>query len=111
LDASGANSNAKPVRILVYDLGGGTFDVTIVEIQGNSFKALATDGDVSLGGKDFDEAIVDMAATKFYETHGEDPRKNLACFMEMWNAAEAAKKTLSERAKASLYVNCRGQRI
>ena len=48
--------------MLVYDLGGGTFDVTIVEIKGKSFKAIATDGDVSLGGKDWDEKLVDIAA-------------------------------------------------
>jgi molecular chaperone DnaK len=111
LDPQGKAKADKPINVLVYDLGGGTFDVTIVEIFGTSFKALATDGDVCLGGKDFDEAIVNLAAEKFYEAHQEDPRKNLSCFMEMWNAAEAAKKTLSERTKTSLYVNCHGKRI
>jgi molecular chaperone DnaK len=111
LDPAGKAREDKPMNVLVYDLGGGTFDVTIVEIRGNSFKALATDGDVTLGGKDFDEAIVNMAAEKFYEKYAEDPRTNLSCFMEMWNNAEIAKKTLSERAKTSLYVNSHGKRL
>ncbi len=111
LDPTGKSKADKPTNLLVYDLGGGTFDVTIVEIHGNSFKALATDGDVTLGGKDFDEAIVNMAAERFYEKHYEDPRKNISCFMEMWGAAEVAKKTLSERAKATLYVNLQGKRL
>src|SRR5205807_806765 len=64
---------SKPIRVLVYDLGGGTFDVTILEIQGSSFKALATDGDMSLGGKDWDEALVEIAAAAFTKEHGSNP--------------------------------------
>ena len=52
-------------RLLVYDLGGGTFDVTILEIDGTTFRTLATDGDVRLGGKDFDERLVNYVAEQF----------------------------------------------
>ncbi|MEI7687833.1 MAG: Hsp70 family protein, partial [Planctomycetota bacterium] len=111
LDTHGKVLGDKPMTVLVYDLGGGTFDVTIVQIHGNSFKALATDGDVSLGGKDFDEMIVLHAAQKFDEKFGEDPRKNFPCFMDMWNSAELAKKTLTERAKASIVVTLNEKRL
>jgi molecular chaperone DnaK len=101
----------RPLRVLVFDLGGGTFDVTIVEIQGNSFKALATDGDVSLGGKDWDEQVINIAAEEFRHHHREDPRTNPASLQELWIAVELAKKTLTERPRASLYVNHLGTRL
>jgi molecular chaperone DnaK len=100
----------KPLRVLVYDLGGGTFDVTIVEIEGNSFRAIATDGDVTLGGKDWDEKIVVLAAEAFAAQHGHDPRANPLSLQELWLAAEQAKKTLSERPKAVVFVNHAGTR-
>jgi molecular chaperone DnaK len=110
LDRAGRKAADKPLRVLVYDLGGGTFDVTIVEIQGTSFKALATDGDVALGGKDWDEKLVDIAAEAFIKEHREDPRTNPASAQDLGFAAEVAKKTLSERPKATLYVNHLGTR-
>ncbi|HVX15093.1 MAG TPA: Hsp70 family protein [Pirellulales bacterium] len=111
LDRSGQISGDRPVRVLVYDLGGGTFDVTVVEMQGQSFKALATDGDVRLGGKDWDEKLVELAATKLTPELGEDPRSCPETLQDMWPAAEMAKKTLSERAKATMFVNHRGRRL
>lgn len=101
----------RPLRVLVYDLGGGTFDVTIVEIHGTSFKALATDGDVFLGGKDWDEKLVDMAAERFKKQCGSDPRLDPNALQELWIGAEAAKRTLTERGKASMYVNAAGKRF
>ena len=56
---------SQPERIVVYDLGGGTFDVTILEIDGQKFRTLATDGDVQLGGRDFDERLINLLAEKF----------------------------------------------
>ncbi|MCI0379844.1 MAG: Hsp70 family protein [Gemmataceae bacterium] len=111
LDPTGKSVSNKPLRVLVYDLGGGTFDVTIVEIQGTSFKAIATDGDVALGGKDWDEIIVNYAAEQFIHEHREDPRTNPASLQELWMNAETAKKTLSERPKATMYVNHLGTRM
>ena len=111
LDVTGKAKSDAPIKILVYDLGGGTFDVTIVEIQGSSFKALATDGDVALGGKDFDDALVNLACDRFITQHREDPRGNPTSLMELQFAAEVAKKTLTERPKASIYVNHLGTRM
>ncbi len=110
LDPRGKATSDKPLRVLVYDLGGGTFDVTIVEIQGSAFKAIATDGDVSLGGKDWDQKLIDIAAQAFTAQHGQDPRDNPVSLQELWLSAEQAKRTLTERTKAVLYVNHAGTR-
>jgi molecular chaperone DnaK len=82
-----------------------------VEIQGRSFRALATDGDVALGGKDWDEKLLNLAATRFIDKHREDPRNNPSSLQDLWQAAETAKKTLSERPKAAIYVNHLGTRL
>ena len=111
LDKYGRSSEEKPLRVLVFDLGGGTFDVTIVEIQGTSFKAIATDGDVYLGGKDWDEKIIEMAADRFKKQYREDPCDNPATLQDLWNNAEITKKTLTERNKATLYVSHVGARM
>lgn len=110
LDRSGLVKAGQTVRVLVYDLGGGTFDVTVVEMSGQSFKAIATDGDVRLGGKDWDEKLIEMAAERLQRQLGEDPRKDPETLQELWLAAELAKKTLSERTKATMYVNHQGKR-
>ena len=102
--------DARPLKAMVYDLGGGTFDVTIVEIAGDTFRAVATDGDVLLGGKDWDEALVDIVAEKLRREHGQDPRDDPSSLADLRAAAETAKRTLSERARATLYVNLPGGR-
>lgn len=111
LDHSCQLAGDRPLRVLVYDLGGGTFDVTIVDIQGKKFKALATDGDVCLGGKDWDEKLIDIAAEAFRRQFREDPRENPVSLQELWLAAESAKRTLTERHKAAIYVNHLGSRL
>ncbi len=111
LSAAGPGSALVPLRVLVYDLGGGTFDVTIVEIQGNTFKAIATDGDVHLGGKDWDEQLIHIAAERFVSQYRQDPRQNPNSLQELWLAAEVAKKTLSERPRANVFVNHLGVRL
>ena len=98
---------ARPLTAMVYDLGGGTFDVTIVRIEGDDFRAIATDGDVLLGGKDWDEALADILAEKVKAQSGEDPRDDPAAHQDLRLAAEGAKKTLSERTRATVYVNTR----
>jgi len=111
LDRSGRVKGDKPLRALVYDLGGGTFDVTVVEMRDQSFKALATDGDVRLGGKDWDEKLVEIAAERLQKELGEDPRQCPETLEDMWLAAESAKRTLSERLKATMFVNHAGRRL
>jgi molecular chaperone DnaK len=111
LDRPGQPQSDQALRVLVFDLGGGTFDVTILEIRGGSFKALATDGDVRLGGKDWDEKLVTIAAEAFRKQHGRDPRDDPAALQELSVAVEVAKKTLTERPKAALFVSHKGTRM
>lgn len=105
---SGGSSDR--LRVFVYDLGGGTFDVTILEITGTDFKAVATDGDVRLGGRDWDEKLVELACADFQRRYGVDPRRDPGTEQELWIAAEIAKKTLTERGRASIYISHAGQR-
>ncbi len=106
-DASVAG-DAAPLRILVYDLGGGTFDVTVLEIDRANFVALATDGDVSLGGNDWDDRLVDFVAEKFIEKHGKDPRLDANVLGRLWRECEDAKRTLSAREKTAIACDYRG---
>jgi molecular chaperone DnaK len=110
-DREGQWNDERPFRALVYDLGGGTFDITVVELKRGSFRALATDGDVFLGGKDWDAQLVEIAARRFQKELGADPRTDPASLQELTLAAESAKRTLSERPRAMLVVNHRGQRL
>ena len=102
LDLARPDAPASRMRVLVYDLGGGTFDVTILQIEGNRFEALATDGDVRLGGKDFDERLVNHLAEKFVAAHGVDPRSDLQDAAQLWIDAQEAKHALSERSKTTV---------
>jgi len=98
-------------RVLVYDLGGGTFDVSILEVQGRSFRTLATDGDVQLGGKDFDERLVGHLASRFLEAHGVDPRGDARDAAQLWLDAQDAKHALSERTKTTVVMFHAGVRM
>ena len=100
---------SKSQKILVYDLGGGTFDVTIMEIKGNNFSALATDGDVLLGGRDWDQRIVDFVAEQFVTEHHLDPREDSCALGRLWRECEDAKRTLSVRGKAAVACDYQGK--
>jgi len=93
---------------LVYDLGGGTFDVTVIEKKGDEFITLATDGDVELGGKDWDDRLVDHLAERFRQEFGADPREDPQAAAYLWVSAEEAKKTLSRREKTNVPVSYKG---
>ncbi len=81
--------------VLVYDLGGGTFDATLVRLARRHFQTLAIEGDVRLGGKDWDDRIVTYVAEQFREKYGEDPRSDPQSLVLLQAAAERAKRTLS----------------
>lgn len=98
-------------KILVYDLGGGTFDVTVMEIGGIDYIALATDGDVMLGGKDWDQRLVDYVAEEFIRKCGIDPREDPNATGRLWRDCEDAKRTLSARTKASIGFDYKGQAV
>jgi len=82
-------------RVAVYDLGGGTFDISVLEIGKDIFEVLATCGDTFLGGDDFDDRILDLLADDFVARHGSNPRNDPYAFEKLKLAAETAKKELS----------------
>ncbi|MBX3269921.1 MAG: molecular chaperone DnaK [Sandaracinaceae bacterium] len=87
---------SKGGKIAVYDLGGGTFDISILEIQDGVFKVLATNGDTHLGGEDFDAALVDLLAERFLkENPGVDLRVDKVALQRLKEQAERAKHELS----------------
>jgi molecular chaperone DnaK len=88
--------------VLVYDLGGGTFDVTLVKLAQHHFQALAIEGDVRLGGKDWDDRIIDYVATQFHKQTGADPRTDPLALANLAAAAERAKRTLSKLPQATI---------
>jgi molecular chaperone DnaK len=104
-----AGSTDRPRRVLVYDLGGGTFDVTLMEIRGSEFLALATDGDVALGGYDWDQRLLNMAADAFQREHAVDLRNITAAAGKLWRECEDAKRTLSARPKAPIVSEYQGK--
>ena len=85
----------EPHKILVYDLGGGTFDVSLLEIGDGVFEVLATNGDTKLGGDDFDDRIVDYVAEIFKKENGIDLKKDRMAWQRLKEAAEKAKVDLS----------------
>lgn len=90
--------------VLVYDLGGGTFDVSLVRMSPDKFETLATDGDVRLGGRDWDQRLVDYAAEQFMAAHGSDPREDPESLAFLYQAAEQAKHALSVRPATKIMV-------
>ena len=87
--------NEKEQKILVYDLGGGTFDVSIIEIGDGVIEVLSTNGDTHLGGDDFDQVLVDYMISEFKKAEGVDLSKDKMALQRLKEAAEKAKKELS----------------
>ncbi|NQT37427.1 MAG: Hsp70 family protein, partial [Planctomycetes bacterium] len=101
----------KEMSVLVYDLGGGTFDVTLVRLAPGDIRTLATDGDVQLGGHDWDLRLADHAAEQFQQAHGVDPREDPLSNSRLIAAATEAKHTLSARSKAVVRIDHGGQTL
>jgi molecular chaperone DnaK len=89
-------------RLLVYDLGGGTFDVSIVQIERDVVEVLASHGDTHLGGDDFDQLLLDLVCDDFAKEHGVDLRQSLAAKSRVLRAVEEAKKRLSDEALTTI---------
>ncbi|MFO0903335.1 MAG: Hsp70 family protein [Pirellulales bacterium] len=104
-------SGDMPRTVLVYDLGGGTFDVTVMRIEGRNFNTLATDGDVVLGGRDWDQRLVDFVAEDFIRKFGIDPREEPNASGRLWRECEDAKRTLSARSKTTIACDYQGQAV
>ena len=94
--------NEASQKILVYDLGGGTFDVSIIEIEDGTFTVLATGGDTHLGGDDFDQRIVEYAVAEFKKSDRIDLSRDPAAMGRLKEEAEKAKKELSAAPSAQL---------
>ena len=89
-------------KIMVFDLGGGTFDVSILEISDGVFEVLATNGDTRLGGDDFDQRIIDWMADQFQRENGVDLRRDKMVLQRLRDAAEKAKIELSGMTSTSI---------
>lgn len=89
-------------KIMVFDLGGGTFDVSLLEISDGVFEVLATNGDTRLGGDDFDQRVIDWMADKFQRENGIDLRKDKMVLQRLRDAAEKAKIELSGMTSTSI---------
>ena len=85
----------KEKNILVFDLGGGTFDVSLLSIEDGVFEVLATAGDTHLGGEDFDNKLTDYFATVFKKKHNVDIRNDARAFAKLKQEVEKAKRDLS----------------
>ena len=92
----------KSGKVAVYDLGGGTFDVSILEIDNGVFEVLATNGDTFLGGEDFDKAIIDYLADEFKKENAIDLKADPLALQRLKEAAEKAKIELSSRAETDI---------
>ncbi len=99
--AYGLESKAEE-NVLVYDLGGGTFDVTVLEISEGTFEVLSTDGNAFLGGDDFDNKIVDFLNSEFKSTHGIELKNDKMALQRLKDAAENAKKELSSATETEI---------
>ena len=101
-------ASQKPSTAVVYDLGGGTFDVTLIRIDGADLQVLATGGDVHLGGRDWDERLTDYMAGEFLAAHETDPRQDPISRQNLMLTAEEAKRVLSQRRQATFVINHAG---
>ena len=108
--AYGVQQTDKTETALVYDLGGGTFDITLVRITPEEITVLATDGDHELGGKDWDDRIARFLATRFRDEHGLDPLENTLAFQDVLVRCEQAKQQLSNRSSLPVSIDYAGIR-
>ena len=100
--AYGVDKENKEQKVLIYDLGGGTFDVSILEIGDGVFEVLATSGNNKLGGDDFDEKIIEYLVSEFKKEQGIDLSKDNMAMQRLKEAAENAKKELSQAGQTTI---------
>lgn len=101
----GLSTDREKGDVLVYDLGGGTFDITIIRITDDEIKVLATGGDKNLGGKDFDQAIMMHLDSEFEKANSKSFMDDLECLSEVYISIEKAKKLLSSKEKTPIIIN------
>jgi molecular chaperone DnaK len=108
---TGAIPEGAPKTVIVYDLGGGTFDVTLVQLSKKKFRVLGIEGDVRLGGKDWDDRLVNHVADQFKQQFGADPRDDEQSMALLHAATERAKRTLSKVENATITCVHDGKRM
>ena len=109
--AFGINNLKKDQTVFVFDLGGGTFDVTILQIIGNSIDMIASDGNAKLGGKDWDDILVKYCSSLFKEKYGSDPQDDSFSYQELYERVLKAKITLSKKPKDIIIVSHEGNQL
>jgi molecular chaperone DnaK len=97
--------------VFVFDLGGGTFDVTIMRIEAGHIRMLASNGDHCLGGKDWDDVIVNYVAEEFDKQHGENPLLDLQSYQDLYSRALTAKIQLSSRTRTTIVHSYNGKSV
>jgi endoplasmic reticulum chaperone BiP len=100
----GRGKTGSESKLIVYDLGGGTFDVSLLSIYDGVFKVLATAGDTHLGGEDFDNRIIDYLVKTYNEKTGTDVSNNKRAMNKLKKAVELAKRTLSLQLSAEIEI-------
>ncbi|MEQ9408369.1 MAG: Hsp70 family protein [Fuerstiella sp.] len=103
--------NAEEKTILVYDLGGGTFDVTVVRYTPTSFRVLATDGDVMLGGLDWSRRLAEHLVEQFKHKYNEDPSTDPEAMLSFHQESEDAKRDLSDKSQVPISVYFKGKTL
>lgn len=101
----GVSGEKKNETVLVYDLGGGTFDITVMNISGNNISVVCTGGDDQLGGKDWDEKLMDYVIERYEEENGEDLTEDPETIASLYVDVETWKKSLTSREKINISVN------
>lgn len=101
----GVSGGDKNETVLVYDLGGGTFDITVMNVNGGNISVICTGGDDQLGGKDWDEALMDYVMQRYEEENGEDLSEDPEAVAALYVDVETWKKSLTSREKVNMSVN------
>jgi heat shock protein 5 len=102
--AYGLDKSGKEENILVFDLGGGTFDVTVLTVDNGVFEVIATNGDTHLGGEDFDQRVMEYLIQQFKKKSGKDASKDKRALGKLRREVERAKKQLSSQHQASVEI-------
>ena len=107
--AYGIDLHGSDQTTFVFDLGGGTFDVTVMKVSGSEMQMIATNGDPKLGGKDWDDKVITYVAQTFQDEHGENPLTDLHTYQDIQKNAITAKEELSRRPRARIVCNYNGK--
>ena len=107
----GVSGQEREETVLVYDLGGGTFDITVMNIRGGNITVICSGGDDQLGGKDWDEALMNYVVEKFQAETGEDLSEDPDAVAALYLDVETWKKSLTSREKVNISVRAMGERI